>query len=91
VEIAIDRENYKVTIDIANPELFKSAAAKTVTTDLLGVNFQAEMMYEEADGTPFVMDKDYFGAQRPANVMPGPFEINGTAAVRYELGYKKSK
>ena len=91
VEIAIDRENYKVTIDIANPELFKSATAKTVTTDLLGVNFQAEMMYEEADGTPFVMDKDYFGAQRPANVMPGPFEINGTAAVRYELGYKKSK
>ena len=46
-----------------------------ITTDLLGLAMIPKLPFENADGTPVRIDKDYSGSTRnPANPFPGPFE-----------------
>jgi len=57
---------------------------------LLGKNHHTEMLYEEKDGTPYVLDKDFTGKKRSAKPTAGPFEVIGSGPVKIELSYKKS-
>lgn len=45
-----------------------------VTTELLGSPLLVGLPFENADGTPYILDTDYFGVKRTASPMPGPFE-----------------
>jgi hypothetical protein len=63
----------RVIIRITKPELLATGKAQVVTTETLGKTIQAEQYYEEADGTPYKFDRDFFGNYRKA-VIPGPFE-----------------
>jgi hypothetical protein len=66
------------------PELLKQRT-QVVTTEFLGRTKVAGLPYENADGSPLVIDTDYFGRKRdPRNPAPGPFEI----PVRGEAGLK---
>jgi hypothetical protein len=47
------------------------------------------MLYEEKDGTPYVLDKDFSGRQRSAKPTAGPFEVSGSNPVKIELSYHK--
>jgi alpha-N-arabinofuranosidase len=47
----------------------------TVATDFLGKATIPNLPFEQADGTPISIDKDYLGNPRMiANPFPGPFE-----------------
>ena len=47
----------------------------TVTTDLLGKATIPDLPFEQADGTPISIDRDYLGGSRMmVNPFPGPFE-----------------
>jgi hypothetical protein len=49
-----------------------------VTTKRLGLAAVPKLAYENADGTPFTVNIDYFGRKRNAsNPFPGPFENPG--------------
>ncbi|MCP5114462.1 MAG: right-handed parallel beta-helix repeat-containing protein [bacterium] len=53
----------------------RNAATKLVTTKLLGKAKIPGLPYENADGTPVVIDRDYFGKKRNAtSPSAGPFE-----------------
>jgi len=46
-----------------------------VTSDLLGKADGSDLPYEQADGSPYRIDRDYFGRMRDsANPFPGPVE-----------------
>jgi hypothetical protein len=49
------------------------------------------MLYEEKDGTPYMLDKDFAGKQRSAKPTAGPFEVSGNGPVKIELSYKKKE
>ncbi|WP_238649482.1 right-handed parallel beta-helix repeat-containing protein [Paenibacillus piscarius] len=86
LEIEVDPASGKVQVHIVNPELLRAAAPTVVTTDLLGRSYHAEMRYEEPDGTPYRLDRDFFGTQRPdSNVTPGPFELTDDSPVKIVL------
>jgi hypothetical protein len=52
---------------------------KLVTTDLLGKAAIPGLPFEAPDGSPYRIDRDYFGKPRnTANPVPGPFENPGT-------------
>ena len=56
-------------------DLIRKAATKSVSTSTLGHTFISETVFEHPDGTPFVLDKDFFGEPRDLNrPMAGPFE-----------------
>ena len=44
-----------------------------VTSDTLGCAFEPEQRFENPDGTPITFDRDYFGAHRGLDTLPGPF------------------
>jgi hypothetical protein len=89
VEFEIDHTNSKVTVKIADPSQLHCLTSEIITTELLGKNHHTEMFYEEKDGTPYVLDKDFSGRQRSARPTAGPFETSGSDPVKIELGYHK--
>ena len=45
-----------------------------ISTEVLGMAFEPEQMYENPDGTPITFNTDYFGNHRAVAPMVGPFE-----------------
>lgn len=65
-------------IDIALNLCNKQLPSKTtlITTELLGKTKMAICGFENMDGNPIVINKDFLGNKRPVqNPQPGPFEI----------------
>jgi hypothetical protein len=89
VEFEIDHIESKVTIKIADPSQLHCPASEIITTELLGRNHHTEMLYEETDGTPYILDKDFTGRQRASKPTAGPFEASGGDPVKIELSYNK--
>ena len=44
-----------------------------VTSDILGCAFEPEQRFENPDGTAITFDRDYLGAHRGLDTLPGPF------------------
>jgi hypothetical protein len=64
----------------------KKAATKLVSTELLGKAKVSGLAYENPDGSPLVLDTDYFGKKRkPAAPFPGPFENPGEGDLKLEV------
>jgi alpha-L-arabinofuranosidase len=60
-------------------------ATELVTTATLGKARIPNLPYENADGTPLKVDRDYFGKQRGKAPRPGPFESLTTGPARIQL------
>jgi len=59
-----------------DPATIANASAQTVTTARLGKTQVSELGYENYDGTPLAIDRDYFGKPRGSEKPhPGPFEL----------------
>ena len=57
-----------------------------VTTDILGIAFEPELPYENPDGTPLCIERDFFGNPRPAGCMTvGPLQGVGSGTHRIKL------
>ena len=62
------------------------AATQLVTSERLGKAAVAGLPYENADGTPLVVDRDYAGKQRSAGApFPGPFENAGSGELSIKV------
>ncbi len=62
-----------------------ASAAALVTSSILGKAVIPNCPFENADGSPLVIDTDYFGHLRnTSNPLPGPFEIsqNGKQTIK---------
>jgi hypothetical protein len=63
----------------AEPQWARETRRPLVTTALLGQAKVPALPYENPDGTPIRIDKDYLGRPRDAaNPFPGPFEITAS-------------
>ncbi len=73
VEITTEAENVYVMFDFVDK--LKEVETVTITTDFLGIAFEPEVPFENPDGTPLCVERDFFGNLRPAGSMTvGPFE-----------------
>jgi len=91
VEFSIDHAASKVTVTISNPSQIQCPTSEIITTKLLGKAHHTEMPYEEKDGTPYTLDKDFTNNQRADKPTPGPFEATGSAPLKIELCYHKKE
>lgn len=70
---------------VVGPEL-EAAATRLVTTDLLGKAAIPQLAYENADGSPLSVDRDFFGRKRDrTRPAPGPFEDPGRGEVKLRV------
>lgn len=63
----------------------RTAATKLVNTALLGKAKIPALAYENPDGSPLVVDADYFGKKRKAPPFAGPFEDPGQGDVKLKV------
>jgi alpha-N-arabinofuranosidase len=72
----------RMTLDEALP----TASTTVVTTERLGKAKVSGQAYENADGSPVVIDYDFFGKSRGRrHPTPGPFEGLGTGPVEIKV------
>ena len=77
-EVCLEERDGKWILKTNVYELLKDFRAGMITTELLGKAFEPEQAYENPDGTPITFDRDYYGAHRGTEVLPGPFAGSGT-------------
>ena len=58
---------------------------ETITTENLGKAKLPKQSYEHPDGTPIILDTDYFGRIRSKNPAPGPFEQIKDSEMRWKV------
>jgi len=87
----VDTEN-EVTVELVEKDgkcvlktnvygLFRDFTDGVITTDTLGCAFEPEERFENTDGTPITFDRDYLGAHRGLETLPGPFAEGGDEIV----------
>lgn len=63
-------------------DLLGDFADGIITSDILGKAFEPEQRFENPDGTEIIFDRDFLGAHRGLDTIPGPFaEGKGEIAV----------
>ena len=74
--IVSSKGEFSLSIHI-DPAWFATVNRTRVTTARLGVATVPQLPFEQADGKPLDLDRDFFGNSRGANPAPGPFEHYG--------------
>lgn len=84
IKLEEKKEGVFLTLNL-DKQIFKMKN-KTVNTELLGKAIVPGLPFENPDGTPLVVEKDYFGNQRnKKNPAPGPFENPGSGIVELKI------
>lgn len=61
----------------------KNFKGNMIDSERLGITKLSGFPFENPDGTPFVLDKDYFGASRSSAPVAGPFEsLSSTTRIK---------
>ena len=81
-KLKIETDGRNVYLHLTLGEAIEKLDTKLVTTELLGKTRIAGLPFENPDGSPLTIDKDYFGKKRnKSHPNPGPFEIPGPAPL----------
>lgn len=85
-KVQVVEEGDRVYLHLIFDQGLPKAATTLVTTALLGKARIPGVAFENADGSPLVIDNDYFGAKRNAShPSAGPFENLGTGALKLKV------
>jgi alpha-N-arabinofuranosidase len=81
----VEKEN-GYNLQMTLPQTFQELNTRAVNTDLLGKAFVPDLPYENRDGSPLKIDKDYLGRKRhEKNPSAGPFEITGENRINLRV------
>lgn len=83
--LGFSEEGIFLTLDV--DESFEKQKTRLVDTDRLGHALQAEAPFENPDGTPLIIDRDYNGSERHGEKpTAGPFESLRPGKNRIRIG-----
>lgn len=86
LHLSSSAKGYLLAIHI-DPTWFNTVTRTRVTTSRLGLAAVPQLPFEQANGRPIDLDKDYFGNARGASPAPGPFENYAWSGI-YVLGVR---
>ena len=81
VSLKLTEKDGKYTLETNLYDFVKDGKAM-ISTEVLGMAFEPEEMYENPDGSPIVFNQDFFGNHRAVNPKAGPFET-GAAKIEF--------
>ena len=73
VRFAIEEENGALCVKTDLYDKIRESGRIRIATENLGKAFEPEQPFENPDGSPITLDKDYFGNQQALHPLPGPF------------------
>jgi hypothetical protein len=77
--LRVVQESDGVYVQVTLDKAWANRQRRVVTTDLLGKANAPGLPYEQADGSPYRIDRDYLGRSRGSgNPFPGPIEPTAT-------------
>jgi len=78
-EVKIQRNDNKVFLDVTMDKNWLTQKRVLVTSDILPNALIPDLPYVNPDGSPIIINTDYFGTKRNIdNPSPGPFEITSS-------------
>ena len=83
IQFAIEEENGALCVKTDLYDKIRESGRSRIATENLGTAFEPEQPFENPDGSPIVLDKDYFGNQYSAHPLPGPFAV-AQSVFRFE-------
>ncbi len=85
-ELKLVEEKRRFTLHLTLPPELKQADTMPVTTALLGNAKIPGVAYENADGSPLIINSDFFGKKRSkTHPVAGPFERSGAGSVALQV------
>ncbi len=85
-KVEVVEEGDRVYLRLSLGEEVRKAATRLVNTELLGKTKVSGLAYENADGSPVLIDADYFGQKRKtAAPSAGPFENPGRGELKLKV------
>jgi len=86
VDIKFYKEGDKYYLEgLPDMKVLKDIKTRAINTDMLGQTFISEAIFENTDGTPFVLNTDYFGkARNQEQPFVGPFEQNNVSYIIWD-------
>jgi hypothetical protein len=85
-QVKLVEEGERVFLQARFDSGFGSAATKRVSTERLGRARVSNLPFENSDGSPVVIDTDYFGQKRSeASPSSGPFENPGVGQLKLKV------
>lgn len=79
IQVELKEKDGRYYLETNVYEYLKDFRDRIIHTDILGVAFEPEAPFENADGTPIRFDKDFFGNHRGVDVIPGPFAAGSSS------------
>lgn len=87
--IELAEKNDGIYLKLKMGKLPKKLHTEIVTTAKLGATIVSEALFENPDGSPYVIESDFMGEDRGNyNPMPGPFKILKNGVNEYKLDKK---
>ncbi len=84
--VTIQEKGNSVFVDVNFGAELMQSGTRLITTALLGKALISRLAYENADGSPLVIDTDYFGKHRSrSRPTPGPFENPGRGGLNLQV------
>lgn len=79
VTVELEESNGKPVLKTNVYDFIGDFSDGIVTSDILGKAFEPEQRFENPDGTEIIFNRDFFGAHRGLDTLPGPFAEGGDA------------
>lgn len=81
-ELSLKEEGESAYLTFNTDKGFSASKFQIITSDVLGNAKIPKARFENSDGSPIILDKDFFGKQRTGNTtLAGPFANPGTGKV----------
>ncbi len=85
-DIRLEEEGGHVYLSLTLPEKIREQDTPFITTAFLGRTKNTRLLFEDPDGTPLKIDRDYFGHERnKEHPVPGPFGDIGKDSVKLKV------
>lgn len=73
-EIQVEKRGDEVYLHLNLPSAMTKFKVPRIRSEMLGRVNTSDALYENADGTPFAINRDYSGQAREETTSPGPFD-----------------
>ena len=85
-DIRLEEEGGHVYLSLTLPEKIREQDTPFITTAFLGRTKNTRLLFEDPDGAPIKIDRDYFGHERnKEHPVPGPFGDIGKDSVKLKV------
>ena len=88
LKLVSDENGWYLDTDIY--DFVAEVKSNLVTTKTLGIAFEPEEQFENPNGEPLILDRDFYGNMREKSTIPGPFAFDKSEKTKIKIYLDKN-